>query len=407
MKRKSMRMLASALVLIYCVSVFAPMGYAGVDATFQCFCGSAREHEQNARRLKGALDAYGAVGAQVVLIKDWKIADIYCFGYASRQDKILVNPNTMFRVGSISKMVTAIGLLRLWEMGLFDLDEDIGRYCDFPVRNPYHRDTPITIRQIMTHTSSLVDYGHYNRAINGTVVKLSSVFTSSSSSTDFSTNTPGAKYDYSNFGGGLLGSFIELFTGMTSDEWMARAVYRPLGITASYFTPSLPKDVYIAKIYSIASYSVIMDSMALTHADKTDDYQTHYIYSAGALSISAYDLAKALLVIAGDGSVDGVRVLEPGTVAMMRTAQNNIGSVTCESKTGLNLNIIQNRLVSGRTLYGHQGKAYGMICAAYCDPTDGTGVVLLTNGCDDSTVNSVARIAHEVLGVAYKIIEGQ
>jgi len=100
-----------------------------------------------------------------------------------------------------------------------------------------------------------------------------------------------------------------------------------------------------------------------------------------------------------------VRILQPETVAMMRTTQNNIGSVTCESGVGLNLNIIQNKLVSGRTLYGHQGKAYGMICAAYCDPTDGSGVVLLTNGCDNSTVNSVARIARDVITAAYKIID--
>jgi hypothetical protein len=46
-----------------------------------------------------------------------------------------------------------------------------------------------------------------------------------------------------------------------------------------------------------------------------------------------------------------------------------------------------------------------MICAAYCDPTDGTGVVMLTNGCDTSTVNSVARIARDVLTAAYKIID--
>jgi hypothetical protein len=111
------------------------------------------------------------------------------------------------------------------------------------------------------------------------------------------------------------------------------------------------------------------------------------------------------MIIAGDGSAAGERILRPETVAEMRAMQNNVGSVRCESDRGLNLNIIKDSIVSGRTLYGHQGKAYGMICAAYCDPIDQTGVVILTNGCDDSTVNSVARIVRDTLGVSWKIID--
>ena len=52
-------------------------------------------------------------------------------------------------------------------------------------------------------------------------------------------------------------------------------------------------------------------------------------------------------------------------------------------------------------MYGHQGKAYGMIAAAYGDPTDGTGMVMITNGCDPSTFNSVARIVRALFTAVY------
>ena len=89
-------------------------------------------------------------------------------------------------------------------------------------------------------------------------------------------------------------------------------------------------------------------------------------------------------------------------VEAMRQLQNNIGSVRCESDRGLNLNIITDEIVPGRTMYGHQGKAYGMIAAAYGDPQDQTGVVMITNGCDDSTFNSVARIVRALMTEIYE-----
>jgi CubicO group peptidase (beta-lactamase class C family) len=363
------------------------------------------DHAVNAERFNAILRQYKAVGASVVLIQGGEIVDVYHYGKANRADNIPVTDSTLFRIASVSKMVSAVGLLSLMEAGWFDLDEDVGKYYGFSVRNPAFPRDKITIRQIMTHTASLLDGGHYKRALNGDIVRLESVFNGTYASTDFARQRPGTKSVYSNFGGGLLGSLMELFTGLSVDEWMARAVFRPLGLTATYFTPNLPEGATIARIYDVDVLGVVLDSMKLTYKDASGDFERHYTYTAGGLSISAMDLAKVLILIAGDGSLDGQRILAPETVQEMRTLQNNIGSVLCESGRGLNLNIIPDSIVKGRTLYGHQGKAYGMICAAYCDPTDQTGIVLLTNGCDTSTVNSIARIARDIIRQGYDIID--
>ena len=102
-----------------------------------------------------------------------------------------------------------------------------------------------------------------------------------------------------------------------------------------------------------------------------------------------------------------MRLLKESTVAEMTARQNHRGSVACESGHGLFMNIITDDQVEGRTMYGHGGKANGMLCAAYFDPTDRTGVVMLTNGCRNRSVyNGVGMLGRAVLRVCYgEIIE--
>ena len=68
----------------------------------------------------------------------------------------------------------------------------------------------------------------------------------------------------------------------------------------------------------------------------------------------------------------------------MLTPQNELGSVSGRSDFGLDVFILPETIVQGRTLYGHGGKANGMLCSVFFDPTDRTGVVMLTNGCDNA-----------------------
>ncbi|MDR0397014.1 MAG: beta-lactamase family protein [Oscillospiraceae bacterium] len=359
-------------------------------------------HASNMARFEAILREYQAVGASVVLIKDGRVMDVYNYGRANRGENIPVTDDTLFRVASLTKMVTMVGFMRLWETGAFNLDDEIGDHYGFPIRNPYYPDDPVTIRQVMTHTASLLDGGHYYRALNGDAVSLQSVFTGKYSTTDFQRRKPGTYYSYSNFGGSLLGSMVELFTGMTADEWMCETMYRKLGITASYFTPNLPEGTQIARIYN--GPDMTLDSMSLTDGDMVDDPLYHYTSTAGSLSIRAIDLAKILIVLMGDGTYNGIRVLNESTVEAIRSPQNTVGSVYIDTNRGLDLNIYTDVIVRGRTMYGHQGKAYGAICAAYFDPLDQSGVVLLTNGCDDSTFNSVARIARAIISAAYEMM---
>ncbi len=369
-----------------------------------CSCPDPQTHRQRQETFDRTLSEYHTMGAQIALVKGGEIVDTFVYGRANRADDVPVTSDTHFRIASVSKMVSAVGVLQLVESGDVTLDDELGAVFPFPIRNPYYPNTPITLRQVMSHTATLSDAYHYNMATNGSITSLEHVFDGNYTQMNFLRREPGTVTDYSNFGGGLLGSLIEERSGQTIDEYMQRYVFNPLGITAGYHTSCMPKDTQIARMYNIESTGMTLDLMndAAEHWDPCPEF--NYVHTAGALVMTSEGLAKIIIALAGDGSVDGVRLLNPETVEMMRTRQDNIGSVTCDADRGLNLNIITDQIVKGRTLYGHQGKAYGMICAAYFDPTDQTGVVLLTNGCDDSTVDSVARIARAVIAHGYEFL---
>lgn len=378
---------------------------ASALAADYCDCPDAQTHADRQEALDRVLYGYDTMGASITIIKDGRIVDTFQYGRANRADDVPVTSETHFRIASVTKMVSAVGMLRLVEQGEIELDGDLAEIFPFNVRNPYYPDLPITLRQVMTHTAGLSDSYHYNKATHGDITLLQHVLDGNYTRNNFFRREPGTKSDYSNFGGGLLGSIIEELSGYTIDEYMQRYIFTPLRITAGYHTPCLPEGTQIARVYNVESTGMTLDPMSMTDEHWDPDPDLNYVHTAGAMLISAEGLAKILIALAGDGSVDGVQILQPETVQAMRTRQDNIGTVFCDSERGLNLNIIENQLVRGRTLYGHQGKAYGMICAAYFDPTDRTGVVLLTNGCDTSTVDTVAKIARAVIGKCYEFFE--
>ena len=114
---------------------------------------------------------------------------------------------------------------------------------------------------------------------------------------------------------------------------------------------------------------------------------------------------RELIALCDEGVAANARILAPADALQIITPQNRVGSVACDTGHGLFLNI-NRTLVQGRTLCGHGGKAYGMLCAAYFDPADRTGVVMLTNGCAQSlTAQGDARITHAVLTACYAFLD--
>lgn len=250
----------------------------------------------------------------------------------------------------------------------------------------------------MTHTASLRDSTYYESALNGDVLPLSELLEPNRIGALFYEEyEPGTKSVYSNFGGGLIGCLIEKLSGQLLDDYMDEHVFAPLGVTAAYQPALLRDDMPLCDMYYMPSKRVAKRLGEDTTAILTPDFERHYVFTAGKLVISAPDLAKLLIALCDGGVYGGARLLKESTVREMTTPQNGRGAVWCDSNRGLFMNIITDHQVEGRTMYGHGGKALGMLCAAYFDPTDRTGVVMLTNGCRNSS-------SHHDVGMLGRVI---
>ncbi len=103
-------------------------------------------------------------GLSAILVARDKIIWEKAYGWADVDQKIPMRVDTVQNIGSISKTITATAVMQLWEKGRFGLDDDVGRYLSFTVRNPRFPDDPITFRQLLTHKSSIKDGPAYGQS---------------------------------------------------------------------------------------------------------------------------------------------------------------------------------------------------------------------------------------------------
>lgn len=348
-------------------------------------------------QLDRVFEEYSTLGASVAVFQNGRVTYTYTCGQI-RPDGPEVTADTAFQVGSISKMVACIGLLQLMDDKGVSLDDELGDVLGYEVRNPYYPEVPVTLRQLMTHTASLRDASDYDDALEGEGLPLETLLVERARAV-FSRSEPGHERVYSNFGGGLIGPLIEALSGMALDDYMAQNVFEPLGVTAAYQASRLVGKVPLADMYLMPE-----GRLAKRPGDDASALED-YCFTAGKLVISAPDLCKILIALCDGGVCGDARILRESQTAEMTARQEYAGSVACDSGNGLFLNIITDDEVEGRTLYGHGGKAYGMLCAAYFDPTDRTGVVMLTNGCDNrSDRNGIGVLGREILTLCYQEI---
>ena len=154
--------------------------------------------------------------------------------------------NTMFRIASISKFVTTLGTMKMVEQGLLSLDADISEVFGYRLRNPHFPDHPITLRMLLTHTSSLRDEGGFkwNPAVNlREVLVPGGRFYGKGGS--WSKAAPPAQYfEYVNFNSGIIATIMERASGERFDRLMRRLVFDPMEMKAGFYLADFaPADI--------------------------------------------------------------------------------------------------------------------------------------------------------------------
>ena len=339
-------------------------------------------------------------------------------------------PDTLFRIASISKLVTTLGLMRLHEGGKVDLKADVSGYLGFQLRNPHFPAQAITLRHLLLHTSSLRDDGGYFWPASTALKDVQPAWASIA-------GPDGGYYTYCNLGFGLIGTIMERVTGERFDRLMARLLLQPLGLQAGYNPSEQPRAAQdrLATIYrkrAVDSEEWRPDGPWVAQVDapgiQPPPGLAGYVPGTnatpfsptGGLRISARDLGVVMRFLTTGGVHQGQRLLQQATVERMFARHwaydgvggngNPLGSIL--SPRGLGNAHYPDRpgmwLTPGLDAVGHLGDAYGLRSILAMDRASGNGIVVLAGGsARDPAANpgrdsSLARYEERVLASVYR-----
>ncbi len=255
--------------------------------------------------LPEAMGRAGVDGMSVAVVKDGQVLLARGYGLADREQHVPVTPDTLFRVGSISKLFTWTAVMQLAEQHKVDLDADIQQYLDFDIPNTFPQ--PITLRHLMTHTAGFEETFHGMWAGEGEPLDIRAWLVSRIPARITPPGTVGA---YSNYGATLAGYIVQRRSGEPFDAYVQAHVLQPLGMAHSTFVQPLP-----------AALAARMSRGYDHGADDAKPFELIRVEPAGSASASASDMARFMLAELADGSVDGGRILQPSTLAQMQSPQ--------------------------------------------------------------------------------------
>lgn len=176
------------------------------------------------------------------VVIDGRLAHVQSAGVRDRASGSPVTADTVFRIASMTKSFTALAILKLRDEGKLSLDDPVWRWIpEFARMELPTRDTPpLRVRQLMTHGAGFPEDNPWgDQQLGVTDAQLAAWL---KQGIPFST-APDTRYEYSNYGFGLLGRIVSKASGMSYEKYMQMQILTPLGMTASTFEPSkVPSD---------------------------------------------------------------------------------------------------------------------------------------------------------------------
>ena len=269
-------------------------------------------------------------GAVVMVGRKGGIEYVGTSGLADIDKKIPMKPDTVFRIASMTKPITAVAIMILQDEGKLSVDDPVEKHLpDFKgqrlvaskdgdtvtLKKPARA---ILIRDLLTHTSGLPGnyppgmadvYTKRNRTLNETTIAISQ------QPLNFE---PGSKWSYCNAGIDTLGRIIEVTSGMGYEAFLQKRIFEPLGMTE---TTPYPSKELLAR--TAVTYSRAKDGPLVPIKDTLLDLpaEPKHPVPAGGLYSTAADLSKVYRMMLNRGELDGKRVLSEAAVKQMTTTQ--------------------------------------------------------------------------------------
>jgi CubicO group peptidase (beta-lactamase class C family) len=327
-----------------------------------------------------ALEQTDVAGSVVVVVKDGKVLLKKGYGFSDLAKRTPVDAdNTLFRPGSISKLFTWTAVMQLVEQGKLDLDADVNQYIDFKI--PPYEGKPVTLRNIMTHTTGMEE------VIRGLIANNESEILPLDATLKHwipeRIYAPGTTPAYSNYATALAGYIVQRVSGQPFDQYIAQHIFSPLGMKHSSFSQPVQKNFLemTSKGYESASDG------------KEKPYEYINLAPAGSLTSSGADMGNFMIAHLQNGAFDGQRILREETAhEMHETGQTSVGPL--------------NKMMLGfyeTTATGHRAIAHGGDTQWFHSdlqlfPDDNVGIYVSTNS---SGKEGSARLIRDGLVTAF------
>lgn len=346
--------------------------------------------------LTDLLEKHQAVGLTVAAVKDGEIVYTGAFGMKNLDEGTPLATEDLFRIASISKSFSATAIMQFVEAGVISLDDDIGDLIGFEVRNPHYPDIPITVRMLLSHTSSINDSGGY--------FTLDTIHPDINPDWQNSYNSykPGTDYEYCNLNFNMIGAVLERLSGIRFDQYIEQQILNPLGIYGGYNVGDLnPDRLTPLYVYQHETGEFLQSENA--YVPRTDEITNYTLgYSApifsptGGMKLSVPGLTRYMIMHMNYGEYQGVRILSEESARTMQTPVHE------ESGYGLALRTYE-QLIPGKVMTGHTGSAYGLYSIMVFDPVEKFGFVAITNGgVPNQTGDAIHHLLHDTVTLLYQ-----
>jgi len=305
------------------------------------------------QRIDNAINAEISIGkipgAVALIMKDGDIVYQKSFGHADIDSDTPMREDSIFRIASMTKAITSVAVMTLYERGYFRLNDPIAKYlpefADMRVVSAVDDDgtvvttvparNPVRIIHLLTHTAGF-GYPFIPSSVQKSYVDAGVIDCCTVKDIDLASQMrllatqpllfePGEEFAYG-LNTDLLGYFVEVVSGKPLDRYFVEEIFEPLGMDDTYFY--LPED----KAHRLVTlYAAVDDGLVVSQGNEADIIlddprypvagARRYFSGGAGLSSTAEDYARFLQMLLNDGELDGARILGRKSIELMRTAR--------------------------------------------------------------------------------------
>ena len=311
------------------------------------------------------------IGANVIVIRDGKVVYTRSEGLANQKRETPMTADHILRLGANGRIFPVIATLQLAEQNLINLSADASDYLGFKLRNPRYPDLPITVKMLLTNTSTVGDSNEFT-SIN---------YINPDKNPDYAnayrpTGKPGVAYFVSARNASLLSAIVERVSGMRFDEYLKVNLFDPMGMdSAGYDLSDIDKNRFIAGYNWSESENRYLVNVAniykkLDFSDYVLGESSILLTGLPGLGMSTNDFAKVIAALMNGGvcPFNQVRILSAESVQEMLRLQVH------KTRSGMFVGT-NSTDVEGYTVYLGTGVTYGLSCVYAFNLTDNIALI--------------------------------